>query len=1202
MSFELPRILPPAGILFWRRGPALADPKERRGCPMRLVFRASWYALALNLSLAGCAFAQVQVSPSGLNSSQSPDESAVRAVVEKYFTLFGNKDLYGLLGLWSEKSPDYASLKQNLQRQFTTGDHRLSLPTMSRVKLAGEQASLRATVNLTATSLQSKETREQQLVRNFALVREDGKWKVWRSALAEDDLAEALVKAKTEVERAGLLAEEKELVTVELVRALSSQGDSSYNQGGYQQALSIYRLERSLAEKIGDRPGMARALNNIGKVHNRQENYAQALKSYQQSLALCEALRDNAGIARALSNIGLVHESQGNYTQALESLQQSLALRETLGDKSAIAGTLGNIAGIHLYQGNYAQALESLQKILGMFEALGDKARIASTLGNIGLVYSQQGNYAQALEHFQKSVALCEAVGDKLGVTNALNNIGLVHHQQGNYAQAMEYFQKSLALDEALGDKRGIALRLGSIGSIHRIQGNYARALESYQKSLAMSEALGDKRGIATKLNNIGNVHNLQGNYAQALESLQKSLALREGAGDKAGIASTLTNLGLVHHQQGNYAQALEHFQKSLAMSEAIGNKDAIANALYSIGRVHHSQGNLEQAMEYYQRSLAIREALGNKGGIAQTLKNIADVYVTQGQYSQALDTASRAAALASEIGDIEALSNARLAAGTAYRALKQPAQARTAFEEAITIIETLRANVAGGGEERQRFFESKVSAYHAMVDLLAGEGRPAEALTFAERAKARVLVDVLQTGRVNVTKAMTSQEQEQERTLNSRLVSLNTQISRETTRPQPDQARLTGLKAQLQKARLDSEGFQANLYIAHPELRAQRGETHPLKLEEITALLPDAKGALLEYVVTDDQTYLFAIARPAGNGEAEIQVYTLPIKRAELSRQTESFRQQLAGRDLGFRASAVKLYALLLKPAQAQLKGKSNLIIVPDDKLWELPFQALLTNAHRFLIEDTAVSYAPSLTVLREMTKRRQKRKADVGSATLLALGNPLLGKETIERATLALRDESLAPLPEAEQEVKALGQLYSAAHSAVYIGAEAREDRAKTEAGRATILHFATHGTLNNASPMYSHLVLAPGDKNEDGLLEAWELMQLDLKADLAVLSACETARGRYGAGEGMIGLTWAMFVAGVPSTVVSQWKVESAGTRDLMVNFHRALISQPVAGKAKPTKTEALRQAALRLMKHPETSHPFYWAGFVLVGDGR
>jgi CHAT domain-containing protein len=175
----------------------------------------------------------------------------------------------------------------------------------------------------------------------------------------------------------------------------------------------------------------------------------------------------------------------------------------------------------------------------------------------------------------------------------------------------------------------------------------------------------------------------------------------------------------------------------------------------------------------------------------------------------------------------------------------------------------------------------------------------------------------------------------------------------------------------------------------------------------------------------------------------------------------------------------------------------------------------------------------------------------------------------------------------------------LYGNARSKIYIGAEAREDRLKAEAAQARILHFATHGVLNNASPMYSHLVLAQGDRNEDGLLEAWELTQMDLRADLVVLSACETARGRFGAGEGVIGLSWAMFVAGAPATVVSQWKVESASTRELMLGFHQRLTA---SSKTKMTKAEALRQAALKLMNNPGSGHPFYWAGFVLVGDGR
>src|SRR5215204_310875 len=174
----------------------------------------------------------------------------------------------------------------------------------------------------------------------------------------------------------------------------------------------------------------------------------------------------------------------------------------------------------------------------------------------------------------------------------------------------------------------------------------------------------------------------------------------------------------------------------------------------------------------------------------------------------------------------------------------------------------------------------------------------------------------------------------------------------------------------------------------------------------------------------------------------------------------------------------------------------------------------------------------------------------------------------------------------------------LYGVSLKRDYTGAEAREGRFKSEAGQARILHFASHGRVDNDSPMYSHLALAAGDTNEDGLLEAWELTRLDLKADLALLSGCKPARGRGAGGEGMIGLSCAMFIAGVPSLVVSQWKVESAGTIELMVSFHRGLISPTT----KLTKSEALRQAALKLLKNPETSHPFYWAGFVLVGEGN
>ena len=1122
-------------------------------------------ALSLSFNLAIPALSQPTSSPQATQhssahyASQASAEPAVRVVVEKYFALYAAKDMDGLMGLWSEKSPDHPSLKQNLERQFAAGSYSLGLLTISRVEMEEEKVSLRATAHLTVIDLKSDQKRELQIARNFALVREERKWKVWRCSPAEEDLAKELVKVESEAERAKLLAEDKELVTAELVRAMIEHGNRLFLQSGFDQAIAIYRLSQSIAEQIGDKAGFARALNNIGSIYNIQGHNAQAMEYLWRSLAMSEAGGDRAGIARALNTIG----------------------------------------EIQLQQADFMPALENFQKSLEVSKALEDKPGIARILRDIGEVHHRQGDYAQALEYTQKSLAIYEAEGNKAWIAGALNNLGIIHSSQGDYEQALECYRKSLAVNEVMGEKGLIACVLANMGEVNLLQGDYAQALERYQKGLSIFESIGYEVGIASALDSIGSVHNLQGNYAQAVEYYLKSLAMRESLKDKSGIARSLNNIGGAHRSQGDFARALEYFRKSLDMSESLGDKTATADSLGNLGALYFDQAEYAQALTYYQKSLAKWESTRDKKGIADSLCKIGEVYEKQGRHSQALDFSERATILARQISAADTLRRALFNSGVVYRALNQFAKARQAFGEAIATIETLRAQIAGGEQERQRYFESKVSPYHAMVDLLIAEGHPTEALVFAERAKARVLLDVFQSGRVNVIKAMTGEEQERERKLNGRLVSLNAQIYRETASPQPDEARLTELNAQLQKARLDFEGFQTNLYATHPELRSQRGEAQPLRPEEAAALLPDAKSALLEYVMADDKTYLFAVTKAAGKAEAKVQAYPLPIKRAELTSQIEAFRRQLAERDLGFRASAAKLYELLLKPAQAQLAGKTNLVIVPDDKLWEAPFQALLTGSHRFLLEEAALAYAPSLTVLREVTKRR-RRNSDAASTNLLALGNPAIGQETIDRATLTLRGGKLDPLPEAEQEVKALGLLYSAEHSKVYVGAEAREGRVKAEAGQAGILHFATHGTLNNASPMYSYLALARGDKNEDGLLEAWELMQMDLKADLAVLSACETALGRYGAGEGVIGLTWALFVAGVPSTVVSQWKVESASTRDLMLNFHRQLRA-PAAAKAKVTKADALRQAALKVMRNPETSHPFYWAGFVLVGDG-
>lgn len=834
-------------------------------------------------------------------------------------------------------------------------------------------------------------------------------------------------------------------------------------------------------------------------------------------------------------------------------------------------------------------------------ERMGDKRRTAELLNNVSAMHRMLADYPTAIVYARKGLAISEDIGDQAGVANSLLGLGVFNFSLGNYTEALEYYQRSLSISESLGDKKLIAFAFSGIAQTAEVRGDYAKALDAYNQSLALREQLGDQAKIGLGLNAIGVVYFRQGNYAQALEYALKSLAVNEESKNTQGIAQSLSTAASVYREQGNYAQALTYFQRSLKIRENLGEKRGIGNQLNNIGLVYQLLGDGVQALEYFDKALSLREAIGDKHGIALSLNSIAHVHLDSRDYAGALGYAQRAAMLARETGEGEVLWNAQTVVGRCYRLLNKFELAKDALTEAIATIESLRFQVAGGERDQEQFFESKVAPYREMTELFVTQTDTNQALNYAERAKARVLLDVLRTGRTNISKSMSADEQRREQELRTVLTSLNTQIAREKSRQQSGIARLQQLEMSLAKARLEHEDFEASLYVAHPELKIQRGETATFTIEQAGDLMDD-RNALLEYTVTDAQVFLFVLTRLVGTRRVEAKTYKLSVGPNELIKLVGKFRQRLGNRDLDYSDSATELYGALLKPAVEQLKGKNSLVIVPDDFLWDLAFQALQSSNKHYLVEDYAISYAPSLTVLREMIAKHQ-RPHKQNQSTLLAIGNPSLGKQTIERARMVMVNEGLEPLPEGERQVRTLGQLYGLQRSKIYVGPEAREDRFKAEAAGYRILQMATHSVLNDANPMYSHVVLSQlaGDSKEDGLLEAWEIMGLDLKADLVVLSACDTARGRIGAGEGVIGLTWAFFVAGSPATIVSKWSVESVSTTELMLNFHRHLKSG-VSGAHKPiTKAEALRQAQLMLLRTKRYEHPFFWAAFVVVGDG-
>jgi CHAT domain-containing protein/Tfp pilus assembly protein PilF len=908
----------------------------------------------------------------------------------------------------------------------------------------------------------------------------------------------------------------------------------------------------------------------------------------------------------ALFNLGGSIRAKGDLAKARTCFLWMKTVSERSGDKPGISSAVINIGILSDMQGDHRGALRYFKEAQGIAEAIGDQKQLSNVLADIGIANEEQGDYTEAMAAYKRSLSIAESMDDKLTIANGLANIGEVYRMQGNTTAALEYYQRSLDIDlREKHDPVEIAQTLNNIGAVYQDLGNGARALDYFQQGLTQLNASQDARASMGTLTNIGEVYQSQGAYEEALDYYRKGIAIAEQLGDKDTRAAVTLDIGTIQQLQRHFAEAMDSFQKSRALDEETGNKAGIVSALDHIGGLQADQEQYSEALSTHKEALARAESLGLQPSVAQICTKMAQEHYRRGEYADQLVFAQKATSIAKGNNNQAILWQSRTFEGLAHRGLHDPAKARETFEEAITIVEDLRNQVAGAEEAKQGSFAEMLAPYYDMVELLVAQGQPAEALAYAERAKGRVLLDVMARGRVNITKAMNASEREQELQLQAELVSLNRQLQTEMAGPKPDEPRKKELSARLENKRVAYREFQTTVYTAHPELRTQRGGMQPLTVGEAAGLLPGSQAGLLEFLVAEQNTYLFVITKKAGADDSpNIRVYSIPIRAKNLQEKTESFRKQLADRNLGYRKSAQELYTLLLRPARLQLSGKTDLLIVPDGPLWNLPFQTLDSGQGRAMIESSAIAYAPSLTVLREMrhVHPAPEYAGKPARLTLLAMGNPSLNTEAVRRASFVYRGEKLEPLPEAAAEVTALGQVYGRDASEIQIGADAGEDKFKADAGKFRVLHLATHGILNDTSPMYSHVLLSSGgaDSKEDGLLEAWEIMQMDLKADLVVLSACETARGHISAGEGVIGLTWAFFVAGVPTTVVSQWKVESASTAKLMLAFHQNLKAGGSHSASTFAKARALQRAQIQLLRSQQYAHPFYWAGFVVVGD--
>ncbi|MCI0666015.1 MAG: CHAT domain-containing protein, partial [Acidobacteria bacterium] len=605
------------------------------------------------------------------------------------------------------------------------------------------------------------------------------------------------------------------------------------------------------------------------------------------------------------------------------------------------------------------------------------------------------------------------------------------------------------------------------------------------------------------------------------------------------------------------------------------------------------------EAIPPCQESLEIQEKNTNRSGISRAQRVLALAHSALGDHSLAIEEVEKAINAARDSKDRVVLREALKAAGTVFRASGQTDKARNVLDSSIEIIEKMGAKVPVSGEVAPKSMTYQYSPYTLMVELSIEQNQLEDAINYAEQIKARHLLDQLHDSNINLNESTSQADRQAGKKFVDLLVSLEMQMAREEYSPQRDDAHLTELKSQLQQSSVDLKALQARQNAEIEEHVRRRIKEKRLTIQDLSELIPDERTALLQYSCTNEQLSLLIATK--SSGAVSLKGYSLKLRIKDISAGVDQLRQLIADLDQSSDLPRVASvwHAKLLKDAQSQLQGKRTLIIVPDGPLWEMPFQALKTPEGRYLLQDYAIFYAPSFSVLREMKKMHAKYRSTSSSRNLLAFGNPALGQSGKVAMPGALMEETLSLLPDAEKQVNQIRHLYGLQRSKVFTGNLATEEQFKALAPQFKILHLAAHGVFNERDPMRSNIVMSQTNKErkEDGLLEAREILKLKLHADLAVLSACETARGQLRAGEGLIGLPWALFIAGCPATVVSQWKVPSDSTADLMVAFHQRLNQK----NTRVSKADALRRAALSLLEKKEYSHPFYWAGFVVVGSG-
>ena len=989
----------------------------------------------------------------------------------------------------------------------------------------------------------------------------------------------------------------------------------------YNEALVLFRQIDQPREQSYSLTNMARAWKALAQLTDPTEDvrtdlFDRALNPLRDALSLLRDAGDVNGEAFVLNEIGAAYRDFGDPKQALASYDSALKLRRESGDKYGQAQLYNNIGLIYSNMGAQPTALQMYAKAMPLWRELSALHDEMNTRLNEGKANAEMGESMTAFSQFQEVLVYCEnqlqTTGSSLQSSAkqlkpfALNGIALVHTTWANPDAARENYKAARELFRANGNRKSEADVLDNLGLLHAFLSDTSQALAYFQDALLIRQQFKDPKGLGLTLSNIGFTYGVMGKHREALTEFDRALPLNRQAGDKRFEAYTLVWIGMAHVALNEPVKALEYYEKALAIQQDPLYIDLRGQAitLDKMGEALARSGNLTEARNRYERALERWTTVDDDLGEALTLHGIAKI----------------------------------------ERDRHNLANARDLAEKAIRLVELLRYRVSSY-QLQTTYFANQQDLYALGIDVrmqlftLTNSRADLEAaLSLSEQARARNLLDSLAGGRTDPNKLLSSEEADTNLRLEQQIAQLRHTLLRLRSIGQHKDAAIVEQKLAAHIKEQDDLLSSARNAASRDYDRIQ---SRPLAPQEIQQLLDD-NTVLLQYSLDDQRSHLWKLTRTDIKyfplpGKTEIETAANQVRRALVDLEPrrpnetdpEETRKRRQAARVNFAPYAANLSRLILNDVAPQL-GNKRVVIVADGALLSIPFEALplpesvIAPAHQasntaqrpLLLESNEIVYQPSasaLAVLRRIPRPNVRKTVAVLADPVLHNNQRTRGKDIKqpvhvgkEKLTRSLRDIgdsdngdfTLEPLEFSRQEAKDITALAPRGTSMMAVGFDANRRLATSPTLKQfSIVHFATHGILNDKNPELSGLVLSMFDKRGrplDGYLTLRDIYNLDLPVHLVVVSACQTGVGKPVRGEGIIALTRGFMNAGAQSVVVSLWRVEDEATAELMKRFYTHMF-----GKNSMSAAAALRQAKLEMK---DEYHPYQWAGFVLQGDWK